>query len=147
MCLFVACLHPHNSLSNVLVSVTIHHDMFIYIYQNNRRDVAKNMKTLWKVINIYMCAYTYTFTHVHMHIHLLLRVCVSFSLLLRVVAVAVSSCGGEGRGGRRQTETVTTDSSAVSLRIAGTGQLYQAQRKFGGIGNVLLSTCSQTEKW
>ena len=35
--------------------------------------------------------------------------------------------------------------SAVSLRIAETEQLYQAQRMFGGIGNVLLSTYSQTE--
>ena len=46
--------------------------------------------------------------------------CVSFSLLLRAVAV-------------------------VSLRIAETEQLYQAQRMFGGISNVLLSTYSQTE--
>ena len=30
--------------------------------------------------------------------------------------------------------------SAVSLRIAETEQLYQAQRMIGGIGNVLLST-------
>ena len=46
--------------------------------------------------------------------------CVSFSLLLRAVAV-------------------------VSSRIAETEQLHQAQRTFGGIGNVLLSTYSQTE--
>ena len=70
--------------------------------------------------------------------------CVSFSLLLRAVAVAVPGCGG-GRGGRRQTETVTIDSSAVSLRIAETGHLYEAQQMFGGIGDVLLSTYSQTE--
>ena len=35
--------------------------------------------------------------------------------------------------------------SAVSLRIAETEQLYQAHRMIGGIGNVLLSTYSQTE--
>ena len=35
--------------------------------------------------------------------------------------------------------------SAVSLRIAETEQLYQAQRMIGGIGNVLLSTFSQSE--
>ena len=29
----VACLHPHNSISNVVASVTIHDDMFIKIYQ------------------------------------------------------------------------------------------------------------------
>ena len=77
--------------------------------------------------------------------HVRVCVCVSFFLLLRVIAVAVAGCGGGGRGGRRQTETVTTDSFAVSLRIAETEQLHQAQRKFGGIGNVLLSTFSQTE--
>ena len=35
--------------------------------------------------------------------------------------------------------------SAVSPRIAETEQLHQAQRMIGGIGNVLLSTSSQTE--
>ena len=35
--------------------------------------------------------------------------------------------------------------SAVLFRIAETEQLYQAQRMIGGIGNVLLSTYSQTE--
>ena len=35
--------------------------------------------------------------------------------------------------------------SAVSLRIAETEQLYQARRMFGGIGDMLLSTYSQTE--
>ena len=99
------------------------------------------MKPLWNVINMYMC--TYTFTHVHLQLHLhrhihmymymlifmyrymCMCVCVCvrvfFSLLLRAVAV-------------------------VSLRVAETEQLYQAQRMFGGIGNVLLSTYSQTEK-
>ena len=33
----------------------------------NRRDEAQNMKTLWKVINIYMCALTYIFIHIHIH--------------------------------------------------------------------------------
>ena len=36
--------------------------------------------------------------------------------------------------------------SAVSLRIAETEQLYQAKRMIGGIGNLLLSTYSQTQK-
>ena len=35
--------------------------------------------------------------------------------------------------------------SAMSLRIAETEQLYQAQRMIGGIGNVLLSIFTQTE--
>ena len=40
----VACLHPHNFTSSVVVSLTIHDNIFIYI-----RDAAKNMKPLWKV--------------------------------------------------------------------------------------------------
>ena len=28
------------------------------------------MKPLWKVTNIYMCAFTYIFTHLHLHIHI-----------------------------------------------------------------------------
>ena len=50
----------------------------------------------------------------------------------------------EGEEGGDKPNHVTTD-SAVSLRIAQTEQLYQAQRMIGGIGNVLLSTYSQTE--
>ena len=44
--------------------------MYIFI-----RDVYQNnMKPLWKVINMYMCAYTDTFTHVHIHLHLHLHI-------------------------------------------------------------------------
>ena len=49
----VACLCPHNSISNVAVSLTIHDN-----FKRYERDVAKHMKLLRKVINIYMCAYT-----------------------------------------------------------------------------------------
>ena len=35
----VACLYPHNSSSNVVVSLTIHDDMFMYVFI---RDVCKN---------------------------------------------------------------------------------------------------------
>ena len=49
----VACLYPRNSISNVVASVTIHDDMFVYIYIFIFiRDVfkkSKNMKPLWKV--------------------------------------------------------------------------------------------------
>ena len=51
---------------------------------------------------------------------------------------------------RREREEETNRSmsqlipSAVSLRIAETEQPYQAKRMIGGIGNVLLSTYSQT---
>ena len=40
------CLQPHNSISNVLVSLTMHDNIYIFIFI---RDVAKNMKPLWKV--------------------------------------------------------------------------------------------------
>ena len=30
----------------------------------------KDMKPLWKVINIYTCADTYTFIQIHIHIHM-----------------------------------------------------------------------------
>ena len=69
---------------------------------------------------------------------------VSFSLLLRA-AVAVAGCGGGGREGRKQTETVTTDSLRSVPQVAEIEQPCLAQRMFGEIGNVLLSTCSQTE--
>ena len=57
------------------------------------------------------------------------------AVLLCVVAVCVGVCGGCGG----------STLPAVSLRIAETEQLYQAKRIFGGIGNVLLPTYSQTE--
>ena len=80
------------------------------------------MKPLWKVINI--CAhlrtlsYTYTYTYTYMW-----------------------------RRERREETNRTMSPSAVSLRIAETEaeQLYQAKRRIGGIGNVLLSTYAQTE--
>ena len=64
------------------------------------------------------------------------------------VLVVVVCCGCGGRRERRE-ETNRTMSqlipSAVSLRIVETEQLYQAKRMIGGIGNVLVSTFSQTE--
>ena len=51
--------------------------------------------------------------------------------------------GEEGGDKPKQSQLIP---SAVSLRIAETEQLYQAQRMLGGIGNVMLfSTYSQTE--
>ena len=51
----VACLCPHNSITNVVVFVTIHDDTDVHV--NIFRDVAKNMKPLWKVVQIvrYVC--------------------------------------------------------------------------------------------
>ena len=38
----VACLHPHNSISNVVVSLTIHDDRYTF-------KRCREMKPLWKV--------------------------------------------------------------------------------------------------
>ena len=62
-------------------------------------------------------------------------------LLLLPLRVVVEE--GEEGGDKPKQSQLTP--SAVSVRIAGTEQLFQAQRMFGGIGNVLLSTYSQTE--
>ena len=43
----VACLHPHNSISNVVVSVTNHADMVKQKYIEKR--CSKKMKPLWEV--------------------------------------------------------------------------------------------------
>ena len=71
-------------------------------------------------LRIHLHLHLHLLLHLHLHLHRYMCVCVSFSLSLRAVAV-------------------------VSLRIAEIDQLYQAQRMFGGIGIVLLSTFSQTE--
>ena len=41
----VACLCPHNSISNVVASLTIHDDMNIFVQEM----FTKKMKPLWKV--------------------------------------------------------------------------------------------------
>ena len=45
----VARLRPHNSISNVVVSVTIHDDMFFNMYVFVGDVCKKNMKPLWNV--------------------------------------------------------------------------------------------------
>ena len=59
-----------------------------------------------------------------------------------VVVVVVEEGEGEEETDRTMSQLIP---SAVSLRIAETEELYQAKRMIGGIGNVLLSTYSQTE--
>ena len=97
----VACMHPHNSISNVVVSLTIH---------GNRNRYFLIYVSLWKVIHIYMWAYTRIFIHIHIHIHIHMHMhihihihinininiylCVSLPLFLRAVAVAVAGCCG-----------------------------------------------------
>ena len=48
--LWPVCAHTI-PISNVVVSVTIHDDTGVYVYVY-KRDVAKNMKPLWKVAQI-----------------------------------------------------------------------------------------------
>ena len=100
---------------------------------------------------IYMYMYMYMYMYVFMYRYMC--VCVSLSLFLRAVPDAVAGCCGCKCDvvvveEERREETNRTMSqlipSAVSLRIAETEQLYQAQRMIGGICNVLLTTYSQT---
>ena len=61
--------------------------MFISI-----RDVCQNnMKPLWKVINIYMCADTYTFKHIHIHIHIHIYI---YIYMYMYMYMCVCVCGG-----------------------------------------------------
>ena len=65
----VACLCPRNSISNVVLLMTIHDIIKVFIHTKNKcKRCCKNMKLLWKVINIFMRADTYTFIHIHIHI-------------------------------------------------------------------------------
>ena len=119
------------------------------------------MTPLWKVINIHMCAYTYTFTFTYTYTYTYTYTCTCtctctctgtcacacaclflcyYVLLLLPLRVVVEE-GEEGGHKPKQSQLIP---SAVILRIAETEQLYQAQRMFGGIGNVMLSTYSQT---
>ena len=87
----------------------------------------------------------YMYMYMYISMYVCVCVCVSFSLLLRVVAVTVASRWRRDRRGGDKPKQSQLISSAVSFRIAETQQLYQAQRMFGGIDNVLLSIYSQTE--
>ena len=83
-----------------------------------------------------------------MHLHLHVQVHVRVRVRVRVcVCVVVVCCGCWKRKRREETNRIMSQliPSAVSLRIAETEQLYQAQRMIGGIGNVLLSTYSRAE--
>ena len=65
------------------------------------------------------------------------------NIWLKKILLSVTFSHTHIGGGEETNRTMIP--SAVSLRIAETEQLYQAQRMIGGIGNVLLSTYSQTE--
>ena len=66
----VACLYPRNSISNVVVSLTVHDNIYTYLFckmYKNVRDVAKRYETIVEDRKIYMCAYTYTYTYTYTH--------------------------------------------------------------------------------
>ena len=48
----VACLHPHNSISNVMVFVTIHGDTYLNMCIYLSEMWRKNVETLWEVVRI-----------------------------------------------------------------------------------------------
>ena len=88
---------------------------------------------------------TLKLTHIHVQVRVRVRVRVFFFV---IACCRCCRCGlwwsRERKGGDKPKQSQLIP-SAVSLRIAETEQLYQAQRMLGGIGNVLLSTYSQTE--
>ena len=87
---------------------------------------------------------------VHEHVPVPVRMPVRVPVRVFFFVIACCCCyrcavveeGEEGGDKPKQSQLIP---SAVSLRIAETEQLYQAQRMFGGIDNVLLSTYSQTK--
>ena len=150
----VACLCPHNSISNFVVSSTIH---------DNLNNICKRCSKLHETfveghkhihVRIHVHFHTHTYIHVHVHIHIHVQVHVRVRVRVFVFVLACCCCCRCGLlwlmwwRRKRGAETNRTMSqlipSAVSLRIAETDQLYQAKRMIGGIGNVLLSSYSQT---
>ena len=96
--------------------------------------------------------------HIFMHMYMYMCVCVCVCVCVRVRVCGACACAcaclflcycvllllplrvvEEGEEGGDKPKQLQLIPSAVSLRIAETEQLYQAQRMFGGIGNVLLS--------
>ena len=133
----VACLCPHNSISNVVVSVTIHDKVHIY------QRCSKNMKPETLLAEhqgkCLSCKSFVIFVFC-------VCVCVSVSLCLCLcLCVSVSLCfvvvveGGRGRR-RETTRTIWLLIPArASLKIAETEQLYLVKRMIGGIGDMLFS--------
>ena len=112
------------------------------------------MKPLWKVINIYMCAYTYIYTYC---------ICiVCFFRLIRTRQMVNYAWEAQRQGKpwlsratdvhivrqiRRKERISQLVPSSVSLRMTGAWQLHQVKRMIGGIGDMWFSICSQTWKW
>ena len=92
-------LHPHNSISNVVASVTIHDDMFICMYiSKNRRDVAKTWKPLWKVKGFFnRTSWKVSDVQIVRNTWVLSSCSVSVSVSLSLCVVCC--CGARGCGG------------------------------------------------
>ena len=89
MCMCCGLFAPHNSILHVVVSVTIQDNKktnFIYIFVFFYKNVAKNMKPLWKVVQIVRYNWGLVFC-------LSLSLCLSVSLSLCLsVSLSVSVC-------------------------------------------------------
>ena len=103
----VACLHPHNSISNVVVSLTIHDNLKnIFIFSKKPETIVEGHKHIHVRIHVHFHTHTHKRIPVHRHV-----LCVLLVLPLRVVVV-VSWWRREGRrrtGGDKPNH-VTTDS-------------------------------------
>ena len=142
-------LHPHNSISNVVIDDSRYHPYLCL----NTSVVAKNVKlwwkvkgifnrTSWKVSDVWIVRKTWFCL-----LSLSLSLCLCLSLCCVLCCCGARGCGesggreGGGRegrreGGRRRGETNRTIWATNSLKIAETEQPYQVKRMIGGIGDM-----------
>ena len=133
----VACLYPHNSISNVVASVAIHDNINIFT-----RDVCKKNKTIVEGRKLLSTKHHGKVSDVQ-----IVRYCwvLSLCLCLCLCVLCIVCCsggrgggggGGGGRGEEKERETNRTIRwlipSAVSLRTAEDEQLHQVKRMIGG---------------
>ena len=57
----VACLHPHYTISNVVVSLMIHDNMYMYMY------MCMCVYVCLYVYNVYVCVCVHVCMHVDTH--------------------------------------------------------------------------------
>ena len=144
----VAFLCPRNSFSNVVVSLVTQKEIFI-------RDVARNMKPLWKVKGFFnrtswkvsdvrIVRYSWVLTSFSVSLSLCLSVCLCVCVSVSVCCVLLW-CSWlwlwwwwreerKREGGRRRRETNRTIWAKVSHKVAETEQPHMLKRKIGGIG-------------
>ena len=95
----VACLCPHNSISNIVVSLTIHDDMYMFMYLS-LRDVAKTWNHCGRSKTSscahtrtlsYTDTYKYTYTYIYMYMYM----CVCVSVCVCVCQGMIGGIGNE----------------------------------------------------